>query len=107
MDTLITLQSATESKSATTGQMVQSWADWMSVWAEVVSGAQGENEKSSQTTSSDQRDMRIRYVEGVTVKMRVYDPDLERYYEIKGITPEGRKAYLVLHCRSTNINSPA
>lgn len=107
MDILITLQQATESKSATTGQMVTTWSDWNTAFAELVTVKASEGEKALQLTSMDDRIFRIRYISGVTSKMRIYEPEMGRYYSITGIMPEGRKNYLVLHARSLNINSPA
>jgi len=106
-DILITLQQATESKSTTTGQLTVSWSDWNTAFAEVISKSFTEGEKTNQVTNIDERIFRIRYMPGVTTKMRIYDAETERYYSIIGISPEGRKKELLLTAKSLNINAPA
>ena len=107
MDTLILLESATESKSAVTGQVVLTWMITETLWAEVIEKSSGESEKLSQITSTDEKIFRVRYVSGVTAKMRVHVPELNRYYDITGITHEGRKHFLLIHARTHNVSAPA
>lgn len=107
MDILIQIQSATATRSTTTGQLVESWSALHSLWAEEMTKQSAENQKSSQLSSLEERTFRIRYISGITSKMRIYDAELARYYEITGIAPEGRKRYLLLTARSFNVNSPA
>lgn len=106
MDILITLQTATEVKSAVTGQVSVSWSDWNTAFAEVISKSNTEGEKINQVTSNDERLFRIRYIPGCTQKMRIYEPEMDRYYSITGIQAEGRKNYLLITARSLNVNAP-
>jgi SPP1 family predicted phage head-tail adaptor len=107
MDILINIENATQVKNSTTGEMSMSWSTWLATWAEVIEKQSLEGEKAQQLTSTDEKIFRIRYEANITQKMRIYDPELARYYDILGIAMEGRKRYLLLTARSHNINAPA
>lgn len=106
LDTLIVIQAATFARNSTTGQMAPTYSTFESVWAEKVNKQSLENELTQQITSDDVEVFRIRYISGVTKKMRIYDAELARYYDITGISMEGRKRYLLITAKSVNVNAP-
>ena len=107
MDTVIIIEFATEVKSITTGQITQSWSTFLQTWGEILPKSSTEGEKAQQISSMEEQMFRIRYESSITTKMRIYVPDLARYYDILGISMEGRKRYLLLTAKSTNVNAPA
>lgn len=104
MDILLNIEMATEARSGTTGQLAETWSTWNTVFAEIVTARPSEGEKINQVTATDERVFRIRYIAGVSTKMRLHDPEMDRYYAIKGITAEGRKNYLLITAKSLNVN---
>lgn len=106
MDILITIENPTFTQDATTGQMVPGYVTWERAWAEKINKQTIEGEKTSQISSVDEEIFRIRYIPGLTKKMSIYDVELSRYYDITGISMEGRKAFLVITAKSFNVNQP-
>lgn len=105
MDILITIQQATTSQEITTGGFTKTWSDLHTVWAEKIYKTSGEGEKSQQISSINEVQFRIRYQDDITQKMRIYDPELEVYYDIIGITMEGRRRFLILTAKSHNVEA--
>ena len=66
----IIIEKPTETTSDT-GDVIQSWADFATVWAEVTPLKGREYWASKQTTSEITGKIRIRYLDGITPKMRV------------------------------------
>lgn len=106
LDTVIELQQATEVKSSVTGQKTSTWSTLHTAYAEVIYKSSGEGEKNEQITPTNEKTFRIRYIPGITQKMRIHDPEQDQYYNITGIAAEGRKSYLLLTGSSINVNAP-
>ena len=107
MDTLINLETFIQVKDTATGQLTKTHSTFLVTWAQVMEKAVSEVEKTQQITSLDEKIFRIRYEALITQKMRIYVPGTDRYYDITGIAMEGRKRYLLLSGRSTNVNAVA
>jgi len=84
----ITIQQPTESQGAT-GQAVPSWSTFREVWAEVRQRPGKETFDADQIVAKTDTVFRIRYLAGLTRKMRVsYGGD---YYDIHAIAEIGFK----------------
>lgn len=106
LDILISILNLTFSQDSASGQKVATTATFANCWAEKVNKQSVEGLKTEQESSIDEEVFRIRYIAGITKKMRLYDVELARTYDITGISMEGRKRYLLLTARSHNVNSP-
>lgn len=95
-DKKITLQSSTESQ--VNGEVVNTWGTFAIVWAQVDPTVGREYFSARQIIDEALFKMTIRYIDGVTTKMRVlFDGD---YYDIRDVGDPGSKhAYLELMCR--------
>ncbi len=93
----VTIQSRTETTNST-GEVEWTWADYKTVRAAVEPLRGQEYFAARQLQSSTTTRIRIRYLSGITTKMRVVHGS--RYYEIEGvIDPESRHRELQLMCR--------
>lgn len=86
-----TIQSLTETKSSTTGEMVKSYADTLSnIWCRVLTVSGGESFDGRERVTSDVKMFVIRYTTtALKTNMRIsYD---SKYYDIKFIDNENQR----------------
>lgn len=107
MDMVINIETPSEVKNSVTGEYTKTWSTWLVTWGEIMPKTSNEATKTDQITSIDEQTFRIRYESSITTRMRLYIPELARYYDILGISMEGRKKYLLLSARSNNVNAVA
>ena len=82
---VVTIESPTKTQDST-GSIVQSWATYDTVRAAIEPISGREFFSASQAQSSVTTRIRIRYLDGVTPKMRVsHDSD---YYDIQAVLPD-------------------
>jgi SPP1 family predicted phage head-tail adaptor len=82
---VVTIESPTKTQDST-GSIVQSWETYDTVRAAIEPISGREFFSASQVQSSVTTRIRIRYLEGVTPKMRVaHDSD---YYDIQAVLPD-------------------
>lgn len=93
LDRQIVIETPTYTQDAA-GQSIPTWSTYLTVQAHKVEYKGTETEQSSQTTSKNIVDLRIRYRSGVNAKMRVFYNS--QYYNIITATEEGRKDYMLL-----------
>jgi len=92
---LITIQTPTETFD-TAGELVQSWADYVSVWAEIVPLVGREYWSARQVNAETTGKLRIRYFSSITPKMRIKFNS--RYFNILGIiNVEERNEEMVIY----------
>lgn len=99
MDRRVTIQVRTLSKDAASGR-VETWADAFQCWAEVVTQKASEGIAADADRSTDERQFRIRYKSGISSGTHRLLYQL-RFYDITGITEEGRMDRMLLTCRAT------
>ena len=88
MDKRITIQQVTETQDGY-GDPADSWAAYKTVWAEVLEKRGREYFNNPETVAAAPAVFRIRYLAGVTRKMRIsYDSET---YDIESIAMIGRK----------------
>lgn len=93
----VLLQSLTETRDTTTGAISQSWVDFATVWGDVRYLGGLETLKADATTAIAKCSIRVRYLAGVTEKMRaVHDG---KNFDINAVLPDmtGRR-WLDLAC---------
>ncbi len=98
MSERITIEEYTNTRHPDTGDVIKSWVTFTSCWSEVYPKGSfkpnAEKEESDRLTAISEDAFRIRFIEGVTEKMRIlYD---SKYYYIVSISKESdkRKFYL-------------
>lgn len=79
---LIIIEQATETFNSE-GELVTTWATYKSVWAEILPLVGREFWASKQVNSETTGKLRIRYIAGITPKMRIKFGN--RYFEILGV----------------------
>lgn len=100
MDTRITIEEYTTTRHPDTGDAIKGWQTFTTCWAEMFPRnafrPNTEKEESDRMTAISEDAFRIRFVEGVTEKMRIL-LDSEYYY-ITSVSKESefRKRYLRL-----------
>ena len=99
MDRRFTVQARTLTKDAAGGR-VETWADSFDCWAELVSSSQSEGITADADRNTDQRQFRIRYKAGMASGTHRILYQL-RFYDITGITEEGRQDRLLVQCQAT------
>ena len=99
----ITLQSLTETQNPSTGAITKTWADVATVWGDVRFLGGLETLKADATTAVRKCSVRIRYLAGVTEKMRVVHEGAN--FDINNVSPDntGRR-YLDLACTAGASN---
>jgi SPP1 family predicted phage head-tail adaptor len=98
MDRRITVQVRTLTKDAAGGR-VETWADSFKCWAEVVKQTASEGITADADRSTDERQFRIRYRANIASGTHRILYQL-RFYNIEGITEEGRQDRLLVTCRA-------
>ena len=95
----ITIQRYT-SAADDTGELVQTWVDLVSVFAERIENGGTEKVAADQVTGVNYVTWKIRYYSGLTTKDRIsFDSS---YWQIENIATEGRKAFL--HLKSYRLD---
>lgn len=100
MDTLVSLQSYSETTDTNTGEKLQTWTEYATAWARRV-----EQESGSENVNADRREHKqivfftIRYNGSVSVKHRVVD-DIGAH-NIVNIANQQRNLYLKLQTELT------
>jgi SPP1 family predicted phage head-tail adaptor len=99
LDRRIVLQVRVVSKDAT-GSRVETWADSATVWAEFVKQSGKESDLSDAERSQDFQQFRIRYrgTLNATDYRILYR---SKFYDITGLTEEGRTEFLLLDTVAT------
>lgn len=97
----VTIQSRTETQNSF-GETTWTWADWKTVWAEVVPVGGREFFAAKEVQAQEMIRIRIRYQAGITQKHRVKwtDGETDRYFAIESVIPlrEARRE-IQLMCR--------
>jgi SPP1 family predicted phage head-tail adaptor len=89
MDREIVIETPTFSQSDEYGEPTTTWATWNTVWANVYTGGGREFEAAQQTNAEIDTQFQIRYVAGLSPKMRIsYN---SQYYDILRIEEVGRR----------------
>jgi head-tail adaptor len=100
MDVFLTIQEPTETRHATTSEVVTAWSDFSNAWAEKVSdqktfGPQSKEEfENGQSVAKLRSNFKIRYQSGITEKMRLVRSG--EYHYITGIEEIDRRKFLIL-----------
>jgi SPP1 family predicted phage head-tail adaptor len=95
MDLQVIIETPTETNDSETNEPTSSWATFATVWAERL-----RNTVSDETFEADQQvakkkyKLRIRWMSGITEKMRVNIGG--EYNYISNVEEWGRKSYLIL-----------
>jgi SPP1 family predicted phage head-tail adaptor len=98
LDRRITIQARTLTKDAAGGR-VETWADAFDCWAEDVRQIQREAITADADRAVTSRQFRIRYKSGLASGTHRVFYQL-KFYDITGITEEGRQHMLLLDCQS-------
>jgi SPP1 family predicted phage head-tail adaptor len=89
LDRRITIQQLTKGVGEDYGEPTETWSDWVTVWANVYSGAGREFEQARQVNAEIDTQFQIRWRPGILATMRIlYDG---RYYDIQRIQEVGRR----------------
>lgn len=100
MDVFLTIQEPTETRHATTSEVVTAWSTFSQAWAEKVSdqktyGPMSKEEiEGGQPVAKLRSNFKIRYQDGITERMRVVRDS--EYHYITGIEEIDRKKFLIL-----------
>jgi len=95
----ITIQTPSETSDGI-GGMTTTWSTFKKIWAAIWPLRGAEYLAAMQITSEITHKIRIRYLSGVTPKMRILFGT--RYFDIQSIiNPDERNIYLELMCRET------
>lgn len=98
MNRKIIIQSSASSSKQDTGERILAWSTFKTVYAAVSESANGETLEGGKVTATTGTTFTIRYVSGVTAKMRIlYNSE---YYNITGISDIGRNRYLAIKTES-------
>ncbi len=98
MDRQIVIQARTLTADGT-GGIVETWADAFTVWAELIEKSAREARTADAEKSIADRQFRIRYKANLASDTHRVFYQL-KFYNITGITEEGRKNLLILSCQS-------
>lgn len=100
MDRRITIQTWTASQS-TTGEAVNTWADWRTVWAKIryIKTGNGEDFGIDTQLAKSRIEYTFRYTGTVTEKMRIVDED-GVILDIINIDVLGRRKFEVATCEA-------
>ena len=98
MDRRLTIQSRHMVKDSAGGRS-ESWVDAFQCWAEAVTQKAGERVAAGADRATDERQFRIRYKSGLTSGTHRVLYQL-KFYDITGITEEGRRDRMLLTCRA-------
>lgn len=90
---LLTIQQATEARDAY-GQPVATWATWKQIYGQLWPVSGRERFLSAQTQAETNYRARIRWIEGLTTKMRISHNG--KFFGITYIADDGRRTELVL-----------
>jgi len=94
-DIKITVEQATESRHATTGEKVYSWSNYAAVWGQQMKPpASNETYEADQQVAVQVSRYKIPYLGGLTEKMRFNIAGV--YHYIKGIEEWDRRKYLAV-----------
>lgn len=94
-DVKITVESATQSKHAVTGEIEETWANFAAVWGqEMKPPGSREGFEADQQVALQTRKYKIPYLAGLTEKMR-FDIVGLKYY-VSGIENWDRRKYLAV-----------
>ena len=98
MDRRITVQARTLTKDAAGGKQ-ETWADSFDCWAEVVTQKAAEGVAADADRATDERQFRIRYRSAIASGTHriLYQ---RKFYDITGITEEGRQDRILITCRA-------
>jgi len=88
MDRRITIQSVTRTQNSF-GEMIETWATWATVWAEVKRKAGRENTDSDAVRAESDVEFMIRYKSGLLPTMRIVFES--NNYDISSIAEIGRR----------------
>jgi SPP1 family predicted phage head-tail adaptor len=99
LDRYIVIQSATAVPDAT-GQPINTWATFASVWAERKDVRGNERFTADQKLATRTATYRIRWITGINEQMRISDGG-STYY-ITGIADNERQGWMELSVESTN-----
>lgn len=89
LDRRIAIESATKGQGAEYGEPTETWATWLSTWANVYSGGGREFEAARQINAEIDTQFQIRWRSGLNTTMRIlYE---SRYYDIYRIQEVGRQ----------------
>ena len=91
MDRFITIEQFTAVQDSY-GQETLTWTEFASVWAEKADIKARERFSAQQDIAEETTRFRLRYLEGVTPKMRIVHDG--KTYDIEGIAELGRRAGL-------------
>ena len=100
LDELITIQRATQTKSATTGEVTNAWATLVQVWAQIKHVESGTEVIAGMQLQYQQRaTFKIRYTPDVNINDRIFF-DGESYH-VSAITEIDRRMYLIISGEKT------
>ncbi len=88
MDRFITIEEFTAVQDAF-GQETETWTEFATVWAEKVDIKARERFAAQQDLAEETTRFRMRYLQGITPKMRIVDDG--KTYDIEGIAELGRR----------------
>lgn len=100
MDVFLTIEEPTETRHATTSEVVTAWSTFGTAWAEKVSdqktfGPQSKEEfEAGQQVAKLRSNFKVRYQAGITEKMRLVRSS--EYHYITGIEEIDRRKFLIL-----------
>jgi head-tail adaptor len=94
MDVFLTIQEPTETRHATTSEVVTAWSDFSNAWAEKVSDQKTFGPQSKESVAKLRSNFKIRYQSGITEKMRLVRSG--EYHYITGIEEIDRRKFLIL-----------
>ena len=86
----VTIETPTESQSATTGAVSKTWATFATRWAEKLDLSGREFFAARQVNAETTTRWRLRFVSGITKKMRITHGGLV-YAILSVLQPDGRK----------------
>lgn len=94
MDRLVTIEEPTQETSDVLKSKTITWTNFKQAWAAVKSQPKGEITEATQKVGVTQYRFTMRYIPGVTLKMRInYN---SKYYYILGVEDRGRNESMVL-----------
>lgn len=103
LNRLVELQRYTEERNERTGETVETWRGYASVWAQVLPAGGTERERADQMNAVITHKVRMRYDETVNVRDRIKID--ARYLVIESVINVGeRDEELQLMCREENDN---
>ena len=79
------------------GNIIDDWRDVATVWADIVPVSGREYFGANQQNSETQYKIYIRYLAGITPKMRILHNDVE--YQILAVLADKRAGYTTIMCK--------